>query len=205
METQKEFKKNIKIPYLLKIMPIKIYTTFVFTILICVVVIRLNKIYELSLEVWFNFFPSLISTFLGVIGGFQLSRIQDKKKEEEKALNIKRNMLEIMRTEIESNKTIFSEDYAKEKSKEGNLKLEGKRDFQTKEWEQFKFRIFTEGITILNQTGYRELNELYKRFDRINLQKSLNKSINELSKREMLNHINDHIYNINDLLRAEDY
>ena len=138
---------------------------------------------------------SISSSFIGICGGYYVSKIIDIENQKNKAVRLKNEMLNLIKNEIHENGIIFDEDYDKEKTKDGLLYLEDKSKFKVEVWEKLKFKIFTEGIEILDQCGFMELCELYKRFERINLQKELNAPINNTSKKNILNYIYNYLTN----------
>ncbi|WP_298836068.1 hypothetical protein [Clostridium sp.] len=149
-----------------------------------------------------NILTSIVSSLFGIGGGYYASKKIDINNERNKSLSIRNNLLNLIKTEIDYNGDIFDACYNQEKGKDGPLNLKLKMKFKISDWESLKFKIFTEGIEILNKDGFTELCELYKRFEKLNLQKELNNPVNETSKNNMLNYIYDHLNGIENHVRA---
>ena len=98
-----------------------------------------------------NILTSIVSSLFGIGGGYYASKKIDINNERNKSLSIRNNLLNLIKTEIDYNGDIFDAYYNQEKGKDGPLNLKLKMKFKISDWESLKFKIFTEGIEILNK------------------------------------------------------
>ena len=187
---------------IIEISNFKLKVKSILVIILMVVIVIILFLNYLGQETLANILINITSSLVGIGGGYYVSKKIDINNEKNKSLSIRNNLLNIIKTEIDYNGDIFDRCYSQEKGKNGSLNLEAKMKFKVSDWEKLKFKIFTEGIEILNKDGFTELCELYKRFERLNLQKELNVLVNETSKNNMLNYIYDHVNDIENHVRA---
>ncbi|MBU3188733.1 hypothetical protein K9O30_06105 [Clostridium bowmanii] len=187
----------------IKVRNFQIKVKSVFAISLTVVIVSfISLLNYIDKNILTNVLISSTSSSIGICGGYYVSKKIDADNQKIKAVTLKKNMLNLLENEIYENGIIFNEHYNKEKIKAGSLDLKLKNKFKVDVWDKFKFKIFTEGIEILDQDKFTELCELYKRFERLNLQKELNSPVNEISKTDILNYIDGNLMKIENYLRA---
>jgi flagellar motor component MotA len=187
----------------IKIRKVELMAKTILIVALTVFFVIVMLLHSLGFELVINILINLASSFLGISGGYFTATIIEKNKEIGKAVRVKNNLLSVIKTEIYYNKTIFYADYIDERNTQDFLDLDDKHEFQTKEWDMFKFKVYTEGIDILNNDGFERLTELYKMFELINLHKRIEMLVTEKNKNEILNYIYNNIEEIESHLRAE--
>lgn len=187
---------------IIEISNLRLKVKSIIVIILMVVIVIILFLSYLGQETLANILINITSSLVGIGGGYYASKKIDINNEKNKSLSIRNNLLNLIKTEINYNGDIFDICYSQEKGKDGPLNLELKMKFKVSDWEKLKFKIFTEGIEILNKDGFTELCGLYRRFETLNLQKELKLLVNETSKNNMLNYIYEHLNVIENHIRA---
>ena len=187
----------------IKIINFEMKVKSVLAISLTVVIVFIWILSYIDEAVLINASISITSSFIGICGGYYVSKKSYKNIEIKKALTLKKHMVTLLKNEISQNIIIFNKDYDEEIVKIGFLDLKSKKEFKVDVWHKLEFKIFAEGIEILDVNRFTELCELYRRLEILNLQKELNANIVETSKNNILNYIHNNLVKVEEYLRAE--